>query len=550
MVPKCFWLVCVVQFLTVCFCKADIFCQFEFTKSGVLECSALGYMFNDLTSDAEFGEGVSWTWNEVESLWIKDANIMSMEPAVLSKFENLQHLDLSYNKFDTLTNNMFASLTNLRSLKLANNLISKIDPDAFAGLGNLKELDLSHNSLALDETLEPHFEPFENLRILDVSYNIYVDFNNFKFGPSLKTLRAKHMVMSDENAMGLDENSFKKIPSLNTLILSHSKLEAIPENLLDPLAALVMVDLSYNSITSPKLPTRLFARNNTKLSKLSLSHNFLTRLTDQNAFALNKELKLLDLSYNNLTLLSLRLFSSNTNLVVLSMKKNRLAQIPDKQFENLVKLQVLDISDNILSKLTQLVFSKMTKLHTLFLSGNLIKVLHPSTFQHNVLLQELALSRNLLESFPIELIVKQSKLMTLNLAQNKLKSINKDLLSKAPALITLDISCNNLTNLVEGFFEGVKPFATTVFFSGNPWKCPCISDILGAAEDHEVITDAFQFTDGTSPICMYSGPINTTKICKDSELSEKDSIAWQKLLTFYPSTCGTKTFKTITFKTN
>lgn len=538
MASKCFWLVCVVQFLFVCSCNADIFCQFEITKSGVLECSALGMKFNDLSTDAEFGEGLSWTFNEVESLWMKDANIMSMDPAALAMFKKLQHLDLSYNKLDAITDNLFFSLTNLRSLKLANNVISRIEPEAFAGLGNLKELDLSHNFLALDETLEPHFEYFKSLRILDVSYNIYVDFNALKFGPSLKTLRAKHMVMSDENAMGLDKNCFRKMPRLKTLVLSHSKIEVIPDKMLDPLTALVMVDLSYNSITSPNLPTRLFASNNTQLNKLVLSHNFLTRLTDQNAFATNTNLKFLDLSYNNLTLLSIRLFSSNTNLVVLSLKKNRLSQIPDKLFDKLSNLQVLDISDNILSKLTNLVFSKITKLQTLFLSGNLIKVLHPSTFQFNVLLQELSLSNNLLESFPIELIAKQSKLMTLNLARNKLKSVTKDLLSNDTSLIALDISCNNLTNLPDGFFEGIKAHTNTVFLSGNPLKCLCISNILGAAEDNDVTIDSLQFTDGISPVCMYSSPINMT--CNDSELLEKDSIAWQRLLTFYPNTCGTK----------
>lgn len=520
-------------------CNADIFCQFEITKSDVLECSALGMKFNNLSSSTEFGEGLSWSWSEVESLWMKDANIIGMGPDVLAEFENLQHLDLSYNKFYILTDNMFLPLTNLRSLKLANNVIATIELDAFAGLSNLKELDLSHNYMSFDTNSEYIFEVLKSLRILDISYNINVEFKSFKFGTNLKTLRAKHTMMDDKNAMVLEENCFKEMPHLKTLVLSHSKLATIPDKMLDPLNALVMVDISYNSITSPKLPTRLFARNNTQLNKLVLSHNFLTRLTDQNVFASNKNLKFLDLSYNNLTLLSARLFSSNTNMVVLSMKKNRLAQIPDKLFDNLLKLQVLDISDNILSKLTYSVFSKMTNLQTLFLSGNLIKILHFSTFQMNVLLQELSISNNLLESFPIELIAKQNKLMTLNLARNKLKSVKKDLLSNVTALIALDISCNNLTNLPDGFFEGVKPHTKTVFLSGNPWKCPCISDILGAADDNDVSIDSLLFTDGASPICMYNGPVNSTKTCNDFDLPEKDSVAWQRLLSFYP-TCGTK----------
>lgn len=78
--------------------------------------------------------------------------------------ENLEHLDLSYNKIGKIEDHTFKNLSKLITLYLNNNELTSV-PD-FSGLTQIKELDISHNYIGdISNATFDYLPSLENLKI-------------------------------------------------------------------------------------------------------------------------------------------------------------------------------------------------------------------------------------------------------------------------------------------------------------------------------------------------------------------------------------------------
>lgn len=184
---------------------------------------------------------------------------------------DMQKLDLSYNKMTYVNNMMFSKTTGLTSLVLKGNTIRKIHEAAFISLIELRHIDLSFNDLEQISSLV-----FINNRELDV-----IRMND---NPRLKKLPLEgfenhyggfNVYYFDVSNCDLDElgdKTFATMPHLSTLNLSWNNIENIGKGLLVYLTKLIELDLSNNLITDD-LDDLVFLHNK-NLKKVSEIYNF------------------------------------------------------------------------------------------------------------------------------------------------------------------------------------------------------------------------------------------------------------------------------------
>ena len=111
----------------------------------------------------------------------------------------------------------------------------------------------------------------------------------------------------------------------------------------------INVDLSFNKITSLAFLNDSVVRG-LRIEKLFLSDNMLGRRMDETVFENFHHLERLDLSSNEIKILTGNVFSNQKNLIVLKLAANCLWLI-DFEFTHMSNLTVLDLSNNSLTHL-------------------------------------------------------------------------------------------------------------------------------------------------------------------------------------------------------
>ena len=105
-----------------------------------------------------------WNYTNMDCGW---RELVCVPP--LRHKASLKSLDLSHNKLETLTENIFLGFTKVHSLDLSSNLIPFLNDSAFYGLNQLSNLDLSSNSLLfLSDNV---FNGLHNLLTLNLNSN-------------------------------------------------------------------------------------------------------------------------------------------------------------------------------------------------------------------------------------------------------------------------------------------------------------------------------------------------------------------------------------------
>ncbi len=105
----------------------------------------------------------------VQSLYLANNKLTTIQPNAFAGLPNLTTLNLSYNQLKDIQPDAFADPTKLEGLSLNFNQLKDIQPDAFANLTNLTTLNLSHNQL---KDIQPDaFADLTNLRGLRLDKN-------------------------------------------------------------------------------------------------------------------------------------------------------------------------------------------------------------------------------------------------------------------------------------------------------------------------------------------------------------------------------------------
>ncbi|XP_037034637.1 podocan-like [Bradysia coprophila] len=261
--------------------------------------------------------------------------------------QNIQKLDLSYNKITNVDNFMFDSMPGLTTLILKGNSIRKVHQAAFHPLRDLTHIDLSFNDL-------------EQVSSLMFMTNMDLDVIRINDNPRLKKLPLEgfecekgsfsvyYFDASNCDLSELGDATFATMPELTTLNLSWNNVENLGKNIFSYCKKLIELDLSNNLLS--QLEDVVFLRNSA-LRKLNLAGNPLQTLSAKVFFA-TKQLTHLDISDCDLRTIfaeSKPVFQFDNILLklkFLNVSNNELERIYLSDLYTMRNLSVFDISNN------------------------------------------------------------------------------------------------------------------------------------------------------------------------------------------------------------
>ncbi|XP_065174215.1 uncharacterized protein [Atheta coriaria] len=389
----------------------------------------------------------------------------------LSELVSVTTLDLSNNNLTSISNELFTANKNVQHLNLSNSQITHIVPNTFINLSELEVLDLSMNMLLNVNlynllNLKHTSYIFHNLPALHTlilfGNNISNFDNSLGFLPSLKILD-----LSYQNLSSISNEMFPEPSALSNLNMSNNAISKITPNAFKNLEDLIILDLSNNKLNvlnpvllhdtqNPNTPEYIFD-NLPKLQIIILFGNNI--LNFDNALGYLPSLQKLDLSYQNLSIISNEMFPEPSALSNLYMSNNAISKITPNAFKNLKELVILDLSNNKLNVLNPVLlhdtqnpntpkymFDNLLKLQTIILFGNNISNFDYVLSKHPVL-TILDLSNNNLASISNRMFPEISAIKHLNMSNNQINEIYPNTFANMQSLEHLDLSHNRIKNM-------------------------------------------------------------------------------------------------------
>nr|QFE31818.1 toll-like receptor 5 [Sillago sinica] len=371
---------------------------------------------------------------------------LRLEPRAFAGLFNLQHLFLDHCKLteSILEESYLQPLLSLEALDLSGNEITRLRPaQFFSKLRKFVELKLKLNQI--DRLCEEDLVGFQG------KYFNFLSLNSNK-------LYSTHTGGFDWEACG---NPFRGM-------------------------AFYILDLSTNSFDTHRLRQFFKAIEGTPITHIILSGHIgkdfsydNLRDPDKSTFEglMNSSVNILDLSKNRVYALQREVFSPLKDAIAIDVSENKINQIDRNAFSGLQRnLQMLNLSFNLLGEIRDYTFTHLTNLTVLDLSHNHIGVLVHQAFSDLPKLQILDLSGNSLRD--LEIHVALPNLQFLVLKDNKLKSLN-NIINFGTSLIFVDVRDNRLTNLEEVYvilshFNQLQHF----FFGGNFIKWCTLNQIF------------------------------------------------------------------------
>ncbi|XP_072383143.1 uncharacterized protein [Diabrotica undecimpunctata] len=216
------------------------------------------------------------------------------------------------------------------------------------------------------------------------------------------------------------------------------------ENLLIP-ADVIHLDLEY--VTGGSLDVK-------NIHQLKWLHSSIRVIND--AIVNPQNLQILDLSFNNLTVLEDYQFRNYTNLVKVNISFNIIDDLPRDVFKSHTSTEVLCLNHNNLKAIPFQVFSPLEGLRELDLSHNKLVTFLDHFFKFNKYIEVLLLNNNNLTKITSNSLADLTDLKRLDLSTNSLQFIAKGLFDSLSNLQYLNLAHNPLMNMASGTFRGLR----------------------------------------------------------------------------------------------
>ncbi|KAM4719068.1 uncharacterized protein FYW61_016625 [Anableps anableps] len=312
---------------------------------------------------------------KVTDLHLEKNIIKEIQEDAFKSLQNLRILCLSYNRLSSVPN-ATKNLQNLSKLNLSSNQIKTLECQDFSNLTELVELNLQNNFIsALKDCL---FNNLVKLQVLTLHFNQIKCLNGaFKTNlPDLKTLHLNGNKLTE-----LLPGEFGGLQSLLNLSLHGNEISKLCNKSFVGLINLLHLDLTSNHITRKHLDTGAFNAL-TNLLRLDLSIN---RIKYEDSKALPEtpfgalsclaELLIPSQHYRLKSHLPVNFLQGLTNLLHFSARNIQVIYLDKNTFKYTPKLEKLDISSNDLGVLSAELFSPIQKLKSLYISRTQIRSL-------------------------------------------------------------------------------------------------------------------------------------------------------------------------------
>ncbi|XP_029681255.1 leucine-rich repeat-containing G-protein coupled receptor 5 [Takifugu rubripes] len=224
-------------------------------------------------------------------------------------------------------------------------------------------------------------------------------------------------------------------------------------------------------------------------SYLDLSMNNLTVVSGDGLSTLHF-LEELRLAGNHLSIIPRGAFSGLLNLKLLMLQNNNLTSVPAEAFNDLQNLQSLRLDANHISDVPAGSFSGLRSLRHLWLDDNALEEVPVEALSHLPVLQAMTLALNHISHIPDHAFSKLGRLVVLHLNNNRIVSMGTNCFQGLHSLETLDLNSNrlvqfpapvrslpnlrelgfhsnNIRSIPERAFIG-NPSLVTVYFHDNP----------------------------------------------------------------------------------
>ncbi|XP_016331150.1 toll-like receptor 8 [Sinocyclocheilus anshuiensis] len=403
-------------------------------------------------------------------------SIMKIDPTWFAKISKLEELYLSFNfLFRAVAENVFLSnLPLLTKLDLSFNYALKCYPDtvtlspSFANLTSLRTLHL--RGLVFREIQEETFSSLfglQNLSVLDVGINfivrakadIFEKFQHVKL-IYLSENRLYPVTVNGElrKDVGIGLKSSSMMPSMSEPYPKDHSFD-VPKDLVKPecYAAGRVLDLSRNNLflISPEQ-----FETYGKISCLNLSRNGFATAPNGSEFTSLPDLKYLDLSFNKIDLAYDYAFRELQSLEVLDLSYNPhyfTVQGVTHNFnflKYLPSLKVLNMSYNSIYTLTTKTMSSMSLQELQFQHNSLGKMwrvkdrTYDRLFESLTNLTYLDISYNYIEKIPLRIYKHLPRsIQRLRISHNHLTNVSWESLRQFPRLRELILSYNNILKI-------------------------------------------------------------------------------------------------------
>ncbi|XP_052762397.1 toll-like receptor 6 [Mya arenaria] len=367
---------------------------------------------------------------------------------------------------------VLANLTNLEVLDLSYNRLDTIQTEALQGLRNLKFVSFRFNYLKAFPT--GLFCPSPVLKYLDIGSN---PLKSYPYGSMLcKTdLEIKVLEVRNSTLDRIPDNALKNLTSLERFDLSFNPITSVTKRAFDGGKSLTELDLSDCDISDlfpyfcDYLPnmTNLYLQNNrfkrfdfedivncTALKMLNISGNHLTVVQGEAVGLISIEH--IDFSRNQVNVLNTT-FKGLQNLKHLHLQDNVLDHLVEGQFEGASNLVYVNLANNMIHKTTN--FTKvftMVNLTHLHLAQNKITILENESFTALRNLEVLDLGGNTIHTLRNEMLAGLSSLKQLKIYSNRLEGIVNNTFGGLASLEILNIAGNKLASLEQLSLNGLS----------------------------------------------------------------------------------------------
>ncbi|XP_028050219.2 protein artichoke-like [Monomorium pharaonis] len=429
------------------------------------------------------------TFQHLTNLYELDIGLNRMLEVVPGLPKDIEHLHMSKNRIVALptVSSQDLALPALRSLDLSSNGIERIPPGTLANLPNLKKLNLGYNTLRiLDDGV---FDGLTGLEQLDLKCNRLVTLHGRSFRP-LKSLmdvnlrgnrvevlrpdifqentRLQRIDLSRNNLAQIPHAAFASTRDLRELYASHNTLTELPGSL-HGLTALRVLDLSFNklNILSPETLSSL-----SSLLELKLVRNHIRELRE-GAFDGLPRLSLIDLENNDLRVIERNAIRALPELQAVRLGRNRLQSIPIGAFTELPLLQSAELQENHIQEIASNAFINVPHLLFLNLSHNRLPDLEYVGLDGLRSLEVLDLSYNRLSRVSSDSLAAMEWLVELKMDNNRICAVHGSPFDDMPRLRVLSLRSNRMTAISENAFKRLRSNIAVLDIDGNPLSCSC-----------------------------------------------------------------------------
>ncbi|KAF5290884.1 hypothetical protein FQA39_LY14564 [Lamprigera yunnana] len=326
------------------------------------------------------------------------------------------------------------------------NIVVKVYPDYGLSVQCLK--NLSWHEQQLPRTQFGNAEavmfrrcPFPKPPILNLLNNLGVS----------RTKELEFDFTIDFENVVLSSKYFEGLEYLDKIILNNNNIIEIDEDTFKNLTNLTEIDLGTNLIT---LKPKLF-RYSTNLRLLDISQNNLEYLPI-GIFQNLKNLKYLYMWSNKFSTLNTKTFEDLENLEILELRNTNLESLPDDIFYSLINLRMISLAMNKLSTLSKNTFRNNQHLEVIQMQQNEDLETLPDYFFSNLThLKNVELNECKLSALPENLFYGSAHVQNLSLNYNQLKELPEHIFKGLSTLENLDLSYNHLERLAENIFDSL-----------------------------------------------------------------------------------------------